>query len=138
MKILLNLPIIVLLFPDKKDIILVKFLMRTVVCTYKSSKVAHFVKERWKKSILIFNEREAKEWREKEIIKIKKVLEKDELEKIKGQSIIEIITWLFFYPPSTYIKICEKLKIIKNIVTEFYIKKCRKWNMIKKRENIIN
>ena len=112
--------------------------MRTVVCTYKSSKVAHFVKERWKKSILIFNEREAKEWREKEIIKIKKVLEKDELEKIKGQSIIEIITWLFFYSPSTYVKICEKLKIIKNIVTEFYIKKCRKWNMIKKRENIIN
>ena len=54
---------------------------------------------------LIDNEREVKEWREKGIEKIKKVVDKDDLEKIKEQSIIVIITWLFFNPPNTYVKI---------------------------------
>ena len=80
-----------------------------IFCNRKSIKYHLYVK---------CNNSKVPEWKLENIEKIKDLFNKEDFKIIENKNIYDMMSWIFFNPDEEYYLICERLMIIKVIVTK--------------------
>ena len=103
-------------FPDKRDIILVKFLLNVGVFAYFGNRVCVFCSRKVLKYhyCVDCSDKRIKDWRDESNLELDEVIDEDEKDVIREKNLEEKIKWIFFNPPESIRKASERIFKIEN------------------------
>ena len=118
-------------FPDKRDIILVKFLLNVGVFAYFGNRVCVFCSRKVLKYhyCVDCSDKRIKDWRDESNLELDEVIDEDEKDVIREKNLEEKIKWIFFNPPESIRKASDRILKLKTIVLKLNYMLCKNYSL---------